>query len=448
MKTNERNLNVPCRNLSLYCHNRKKGMIHIFSFLLMILLVVTGCSNDEEYVTNDELLKANNITDVTHLFLQEKQEDGQTFYYGIRKGKDWFALFDNAEVLREEWYGKDNSYDPSASGSIMLKEFDNGEFIFIFANKIFRLTNNQNVEYGAAFDDTYSVRSILTENLYFLYNDSVFEDANNNNRVSTGNIHDFNGNIIVNDVCVTSITSSILFEDLPYVLYIGFKDNKVWIGYEDENKNWQEAIGVETFERNRSIHLKYDEYENIYVEKIGIRNFIMTEWGFAFIPSYNLVSFFGDDLTYSNLPADIVFLCNGDKLIYFSSETPDQLRNWYNETLLINYKKVVSSEGELLVDFLELVKDSDEIISLTEGIRLVESSFGIIGFSRINYKKGTYLWSVNVPQLENIQQDVKVTMTLLEKDKSIWKYNCKVINWDGSQYSFDVNLNIETGEIN
>ena len=132
MKTNERNLNVPCRNLSLYCHNRKKGMIHIFSFLLMILLVVTGCSNDEEYVTNDELLKANNITDVTHLFLQEKQEDGQTFYYGIRKGKDWFALFDNAEVLREEWYGKDNSYDPSASGSIMLKEFDNGEFIFIF----------------------------------------------------------------------------------------------------------------------------------------------------------------------------------------------------------------------------------------------------------------------------------------------------------------------------
>lgn len=440
MKTNERNRFVPCRNLSPNYLNKKRGMIHVFSFLLMMLFVVTGCSNDEEFITGDELLRANNITDVTHLFFQEKQEDGRTFYYGIRKGKDWFAFFDNAEVLQREWYGKDNSYDPSASGSVLLKEFDNEELIFVFANKLFRLMNNQNVEYGAIFDNTYRVQSILTGNLYLIY--SIIENADNNG-VPVGNIYDFNGNIIVNDVCSTSITSVINFEPLPYVLNIGFKDNKVWIGYEDKNKDWQEVIGVETFERNRSIHLGYDEYENIYVEKIGVRNFIMTEWGVAFIPSYNIVNFFVDDLTYSNLQADIVFLCNGDKLINFSCEAPEQLHSWHNETLLINNKIVVSSEGELIADFVKPVENLDEAISLTEGIRYRNWRLYCI-----DYKEGVERWSADVPQLDNVLSDAKVIMTILEKSDSIWKYNCKVVNRDGSQYSFDFNLNIETGEIN
>ena len=59
------------------------------------------------------------------------------------------------------------------------------------------------------------------------------------------------------------------------------------------------------------------------------------------------------------------------------------------------------------------------------------------------------VWSTMVPQMADVvQSDSRITVILLEKGETVWKYNCDVINKDGSQYSFDFNLNIETGEIN
>ena len=49
------------------------------------------------------------------------------------------------------------------------------------------------------------------------------------------------------------------------------------MGYADENKNWHETIGLEPFERNRTVNLGYGEYKNFYVERIYTRRFIMTE---------------------------------------------------------------------------------------------------------------------------------------------------------------------------
>ena len=100
MKTNEQNF------------TRNRGLFPLF-FISLLTLCLVGCSKDDEisYVTDNELLNRNNITDVTHLFTWEKYEEKQDFCYGIRKGKDWFALFDNAGTLRKEWYGKDRGYE-------------------------------------------------------------------------------------------------------------------------------------------------------------------------------------------------------------------------------------------------------------------------------------------------------------------------------------------------
>lgn len=439
MKTNERNRFVPCRNLSPNYLNKKRGMIHVFSFLLMMLFVVTGCSNDEEFITGDELLRANNITDVTHLFFQEKQEDGRTFYYGIRKGKDWFALFDNTEVLREEWYGRDKVYESSGSimldSGSMLKEFDNGEFIFTFTGQLIRLTDNRNVEYGATFDDA-RIDRVLTENLYL-----VIDEYN----MPSWNIYDFEGNMIVNGVYPPSTS--------PY-LYAGFKNNKVWIGYEDENKIWQEAIGLENFERNRSIHLGYGEYRNIYVEAIITGDFLVTNWGLAFKPEYYFHYYeSGNEMMYPG-SLDIVFLCKGNEIIYYPcEEVSGGLRNWYDGTVLNGGKEVISSNGKLLTHFVESVENAAEPVSLTDGIHfnysVYESDRKNCRFYRINYQNGMVVWSTMVPQMADVvQSDSRITVILLEKGETVWKYNCDVINKDGSQYSFDFNLNIETGEIN
>lgn len=425
MKTNEQNF------------TRKKELFPLlFISLLALCFMVAGCGKDDgiSYVTDNELLNRNNITDVTHLFSWEKHEDEQDFCYGIRKGKDWFALFDNTGILWKEWYGKDRgneSFTISYGGTDWLKEFGVGEFLYIInysiddCKQLVRLTSNQSVEYGAELDSM-TIARIVTENLFLA---SPLEKDNYN-------MYDFEGNIVANDVMFSNMSS------YPYEIFIGFKDSKVWISYTDENKNWHEAIGLDPFERNRTVNLGYGEYKNFYVERIYTRRFIMTEWGFACIPYYN----FDNKI----LPTDCVFLCNGNEIIYYPCEKdPAQLRNWYDGTVLIDNEEVVSPNGESLAYFASSVESATEPISLTDGINFCVPGYReVYRFNRKNYQSGETVWITEIPQLKDAQSDARITDTLLEKDGTIWKYHFEVVNKDGSRYDFYLNLNVETGEIN
>lgn len=410
-------------------YNKKKVATYLYSSLLMLLCLFsfTGCNNDETitYVTSDDLLNKNNITDVTGLLQRVEQEEG-ILYFGNRKGKDWFALFDNAGILQEEWYGKDRSYyDPNPIFIDLYYPFkklkDNTyAFVYDFSPENIRqavyLCENQAVEYGFVLENN---------------NESIIAILNKDRFLSNyGNVYDFKKNIIANDVRLSNGSLS-----------IGFQNDKVWVGYESVKKGWQEATGTEPFERNLSIHLGYGEYKNIYIKSIITQTFTETNWGFAFIPRYL------DSKSEEKYNSNLILLCYNDNLYYFDylSDGNSQLRNWYNETLLVDNKNVMSPQGELLAEFVTPVKDTDEATSLTDGIRFSDS---YIHCCRINYQKNFKIWSVAIPQLMNAEQDARITMTILEKGQSIWKYNCKVINRDGSQNNFDFNLNIETGELN
>ena len=372
--------------------------------MLLCLFTLVGCKDNETaivYETNDDLLNRNNITDVVMVFQRQ-----------------------------DEWYGKDRYYQGPQISVVFPTEFEffkkleNGMYAFAYnfrpkdIRQVVYLRSDQNVEYGLVLNDNMGgMRAILCKDRFFI-NEEVY---------------DFFGNILVNDVRSSSNNN----------LYVGFQNDKVWVGFEDEEKGWQEVVSTESFERNRTIHLEYDEYKDIYVEAIDARNSIATDFGFAFIPVYLYVE---SDASYASSGSDGFFIVNGDKLIFCPIEVGG-LRNWWDGMILAGNKYVISPEGEQLTEFKEGPSDEDIIISLTEGLRINDYGYVDGNIELVNYEEGTTVWSTDIPQLEKANWDARVTTTILEKNASIWKINFKVVNRDGSQFSFDISIDIESGEL-
>ena len=394
--------------------------------MLLCLFTLVGCKDNETaivYETNDDLLNRNNITDVVMVF-QRIEQEGETLYYGNRKGKDWFALFDNTGTLQDEWYGKDRYYQGPQISVVFPTEFEffkkleNGMYAFAYdfrpedIRQAVYLCNNQNVEYGFVLDDDMSIRAILDKDR-FLINEEVY---------------DFAGNILVNDVRYSD------------GICVGFQNDKVWVGFEDKEKGWREVVGAESFERNRTVHLGYDKYEDIYVGTIYVGSSIVTDFGLAFVPRYDISSYSHN--------SDGVFIINKDKLIFYSCQMGMNalLRNWWNGMILAGNKYVISPEGEQLTEFKEGPSDEDIIISLTEGLRINDYGYVDGNIELVNYEEGTTVWSTDIPQLAEADNGARITITILEKNASIWKINFKVVNRDGSQFSFDISIDIESGE--
>ena len=119
-----------------------------------------------------------------------------------------------------------------------------------------------------------------------------------------------------------------------------------------------------------------------------------------------------------------------------------QIRNWLDENILIDKSIVLSPKAELVAEFTESVDDSDEIISMEEGIRFQYNSF-----SRLNYAEGETIWETWIEKLYDIPSDARITMTIKDKGATLWLYHCDIVNLDGSRSAFEFDLNIETGEI-
>ena len=306
-----------------------------------------------------------------------------------------------------------------------LKVLENGIYAFVYdfspenIRQAVYLCDDQKVEYGFALSSDMFLREILDKDRFLISKESV--------EFIIYDIYDFAGNIVVNDVSYNN------------GLCVGFQDGKVWVGFEDDAKKCQEVIGMEAFERNRSIHLGYGEYKNIYVESIIARDSIITNFGFAFILGY---LYHESDTGYASSGSDGFFIVNGDKLI-FCPIGVGRLRNWWDGTILAGGKYVMSQEGEQLAELEKEPSDEDIIISLTEGLRIGYYD----NFELVNYEEGITVWSTDIPQLEKANWDARVTTTILEKNASIWKINFKVVNRDGSQFSFDISIDIESGEL-
>lgn len=393
---------------------------------MVLSLFLLGCSKEDEirYETGNELLNKNNITDVIEVFQEEENQTGETFFFGNRKGKDWFALFDSSGILQEEWYGKDRYYRPKVVQQITppflhhFKKLQNGNYAFMYyfypeeVKQVVYLCDNQEVDYGF----------IVNEEIGGCY--PIEEDRF---RAYDGNIYDFEGNLFVSD-----------YGGWNESLYTGFQDDKVWVGYYDKDGNWLEAIGMEPFERNRKRHLGYGEYEEYFIDQITVSSsyfndeetLFETNWGCVF------VSIDGD-----------VFCVNNKKVYYYTMESEKTgyeigICNWFNGDILINGYILLSPKAEFVTEFLEPLKSTDEILSQEECIR-----FESYSFSRINYVEGKTTWETSIEKLYGFQFNARITMTIIEKGTTTWRYRCDIVNVDGSRDAFDFNLNTETGEV-
>lgn len=205
-----------------------KKLLSVFLLFCTSWLII-GCGEDEIYYeTNDEFLNQNNITDVIKVFGRGRlsNNESKTMYYGIRKGKDWFALFDSQSgAFLEEWYGKERNYkrsegiyEGSTGDYYPCEQLENGKYVgyYLFEPEeiiqIFRLSDNQQVEYGFELQDKGMYYSSITENR-FLFEAEIGKYV----------VYDFKGNVIATDAHQ--------FQDDDLNGYIGFKEDKIIIGY-------------------------------------------------------------------------------------------------------------------------------------------------------------------------------------------------------------------------
>lgn len=408
-------------------------------FMLFFVFTFCGCGDDEvKYVTGDDFLTKNNITDVVRIFENRLVEDDlSTIYFGNRKGKDWFALFDTKSgLLQEEWYGKErfyenDGYDSPSYGSVPLfKKLKNGEYVYKYGfeetEQIVYLLENQEVRYGFVLKENMSLQKVL-EGKGFL--GMLNSDDGSSGLV----IYDFDGNISVEDV---------IFSGEPDSWYSGFLGDKVWIGFYDEKDDLQEITGADIFERNRKVHIGYGEYDEFYIERIMVGNPLKTDWGYAFVPYYYTNNGNKDNCD--------LFLINKGRLIFIPFTHAfynynNRLCNWYNGSVLVCGRYVFSPEGESVIELLEYAfQEGDEAASYKDVIRF--RSWGN-DFLRYDCMENQDVWISKIDKLENVQSNARITMTVLEKKEQIWGYRCNIVNEDGSKSEFKFDLNVETGEV-
>jgi len=415
-----------------------KKLLSVFLLFCTSWLII-GCGEDEIYYeTNDELLNQNNITDVVRVFGKGwlSNNKSKTMYYGIRKGKDWFALFDSQSgALLEEWYGKERDYkksegiyDENSSEYYPCEQLENGKYVgyYLFEPEgtiqMFLLSDNQQVEYGFVIQDKGVFYSAITENRL------LFEVE-----IDKYVVYDFEGDVIATDAHQFGNQN----DDLNG--YIGFQEDKVIIGYYDEKGTFQEVLGTEKFERNRKIHTGYGNYEEFYIQSIILYPILKTDWGYALSPNYN---------TFMQKTEDL-FLLNNDKLIFVPLERGDsnELQEWYKGSILVDNKYVVSPEGKVLYEgfYGDNFNSDVDPISYTEWIEIKWWNKTILRYN--SPKESSEVWWSPITSLYKYPDNSQITYIITNKSDGVWTYCCDILNYDGSKAQEKFKVNIETGEI-
>lgn len=403
---------------------------------MWMVFLCSGCGDGDKitYYESD-LFAKNNITDVVEVFqCTWVEEEGAEIYYGIRKGKDWFALFDTKSgLLKEEWYGKERFYDKKeplgclSSGALLFKKLKNGEYVHLYGfdgvGQIVYLLPDQRIRYGLVLKEGMDLRGVL-EGKGFL--------GRKSEEVNGFVVYDFDGNVCVDNVSIRRNDTS--------MWYCGFQGDKVWVGFYDEEGDFREVVGKENFERKRKVHVGYGEYKDVYIDNIHINEVIKTDFGYVFRPSY-----WSDRNEFSSngYYSDIFFINNGELIfIPLDSGYSQDFRKWYDGSYLVDRKYVLSSEGNKLVEFTREASGDLEPLSYSIAVEYRYRRFDCYDYANDEQK-----WYTFIDKLNNVQSDAKITMSLLEKRESVWKYRCDIVNRDGSKSNFKFELNIEDGKM-
>lgn len=170
-----------------------------------------------------------------------------------------------------------------------------------------------------------------------------------------------------------------------------FSNNKLHFLFDNKQAvtTW---ITKDKFERNRNFYMGYNEYKKCYIKSVHIGNYIKTDWGYAFTPQYKTK----EDIKEIN--ADL-FIEHENTLLHVPlsyEQYRNSIEDWYNNTLLVGGKYVISNDGKILYEGQFDYADTyeSEPISYTEWIEV--NKYGI---KKCNYKEET-IWSTRIDSLE------------------------------------------------
>lgn len=406
---------------------------------LCVCLLLIGCEKGEDiaYYT-DDLLEKNEIDDV-EVFFESRSYDNQNaiWYYGLRKGKEWFALFDkSANSLIQEWYGKKQSakeLDPISSlisGFPYPAKLDNNEYLLWYLPFVGRLGNNEcqlvhlkvdgSVEYGKILGDGNKY-----EPLFFIGGKGWFSKGGN-------------------DVCIYDPAfENIIIENIvqsrwdSLQVFIGFYGDRLWLGFmNDKLELSNEYLSENAFEKKRKVYLGYGEYKEYTVKAVSTGMSMMADWGMAFILTYYTTSS-------EHISQDIVLL-NEDKAVLctFDDEI-NNIRKWYKESVLVDDKYVISPQGKKMYEgnFPDPYPGY-QYFPISYSSWLTISRIGISMFSADDINQKWHTSFKNQPA-----NNAKVTYVLLDNDESFYTFRCDIVNYDGSKDKFMFKVNVTNGEL-
>lgn len=408
--------------------------------VLFYLISLCGCSKDNykpESIINT-MFEKNGIDNVFTIW-SETYNGNDRLYHGVRNGKDWYALFEeNSSKLISEWYGEpmNNVVYGVLPGSAFFSKYNEGYISWSTIFKTDKLLNYHIVylkkdgiiDYlnikEVAIEDNVIPNGFVPGKGWICYDDKIKNNF----------VYDINGNnVLYKSVSETYLDSLQIFS--------GFDKEKLWISI--YNKNGENIIDTtinDNFARERKFHLGYGEYKNFHIDKIYFGNYLKMKWGLTLIPNYYNI----DNNEY--IVSDLI-LINEGKLIYkpldlYNEQNNFDIEQWYDNSILINDKYVISNNGDILYEGnFNSTEDNSDIISYTDWLNVYSSSI-----TRNNYKTGA-VWFVRLKIEDKYSHDSKYTFSVTDKSNDIWTYHCDIINFDGSKYQESFKVNIETGEI-
>ena len=418
--------------------------------LLLIIGALTGCGDDtEETFVTEPILIENGITNVQNIITRGTvlygNQEIATAYFGRKGGKEWIGLFDKSETLLGEWEGKvtDNNDNTMYYESNLVFSIGDDEFLFIDDGIYTKeemeekaqyryLRSNHKIEDGVEIKWPEGSESQYNERRFINYiaNMGVICIASINGDLMTREefIYDLQGNIKVDHVRTEQL------EDGTSI-YTGFSDNKLWISLCNKDETVaQEYIGTEMFDKNKKVYLGYNKYDNYTVKYFYISSFLKMKWGYVCLPTYNREK--NND----------AFLLKEGKIIYVPlANSNSDVRSWYNESVLVGSRYVLSSDGEVLHDGqYSFYNDVNEPVSYTEWIGIDSRNIYIY---KKSCEKDGYVWITYLDFTSKYPDNAQYTFTITDKSDKIWTYHCNILNYDGSKEQEKFQVNIETGEI-
>lgn len=436
----------------------------VFKILVVSFILLVGCTKDdaitEEPIPEPEIpqnpyewFDGYMVEDTTGFDRKIPIEriyfsEDTTLLYGRKHGKLWLGMFDSdtKEELNSWLCSKEdsidiryeyNSYKPMFKGFVLLLQKNTGEgidvcpFFLNEKNEAFSLEEIK-VYWG---NERYFTIQQVDQNIVIYHS------------YYSGNIYTQQGRKII---------SSIEFSDDYHLgkeqYYIsGFKEDKLWFAICEKGTILDEYVTIDDYDRNLKFDLGYGEYMDYYIKSPTISYLRETPWGHTFtlwlVPMYDYIAY-------------DFFICSEGVISPINTGNMGvgiEINNWYNDSVIIHYGltlwkpsnkyEIYSSKGELLY---QVEKEGSEGISHS-----IESMEPISFSEYICYESGRFLRGNLEKQddyifesyVGDLPKDSRVTVTLIDKKTTLWRYQFDIVNYDGSKKQFYVDLNIQTGEI-